>query len=56
VLSFVYSVLPLDDSSEFVRLTKRLLGSLRSLSAVSSSTAEKQQADVLLVLAPVRER
>lgn len=55
VLSFVYSFLPLDDSSEFVRLTKRLLGTLRSLSAVSSSTAEKQQADVLLVLAPVRE-
>ncbi|MCU0516052.1 MAG: DUF3352 domain-containing protein, partial [Oscillatoria sp. Prado101] len=55
VLSFVYSVVPLDDSSEFIRLTKRMLGTLRSISVVSSSTAEKQQADVLLVLAPVRE-
>lgn len=55
VLSFAYSFLPLDDSSEFIRLTKRLLGTLRSLSAVTSSTAEKQQADVVLVLAPVRE-
>jgi hypothetical protein len=52
-LSFIYTVFPLDNSNSS-RLIKQGLGMIRSFSASNSATPEKEQSDILFVIAPVK--
>nr|WP_242072561.1 DUF3352 domain-containing protein [Microcoleus sp. FACHB-68] len=52
-LSFIYTFFPLDDS-DASRFIKQGLGMIRSFSASNSATPEKEQSDILLVIAPAK--
>ncbi|MBD2043895.1 DUF3352 domain-containing protein [Microcoleus sp. FACHB-672] len=52
-LSFIYTFFPLDDS-ESSRFIKQGLGMIRSFSGSNSATPEKEQSDILFVIAPAQ--
>jgi hypothetical protein len=56
-LSWIYSLIPQEyHQNEFFKVFKQAMGSIYSISATTSQTEETQQADMLMVLAPTREK
>ncbi len=56
-LSFIYGFIPQEyHQNEFFQIFKQTMGSIYSISATASQTEETQQADLLMVLAPTREK
>ncbi len=53
-LSWVYSFVPPTSNDQNFRTFKQILGTIRSFSATSSITAEREQLDGMVVLAPTR--
>ena len=55
-LSFAYTLIPPEYlESEFARLGKQALGSIRSLSGSWLTTPEKEQSDFMIMIAPARK-
>ncbi len=56
-LSLIYGFIPQEyHQNEFFQVFKQAIGSIYSISATTSQTEETQQADMLMVLAPTREK
>ena len=55
VLSWVYGFVPTEFNSPYFQMFKQGIGSIYSISSSSSTTAEQEQFDTLIVLAPVRK-
>ncbi|MEO0971258.1 MAG: hypothetical protein AAFX80_23830, partial [Cyanobacteria bacterium J06639_18] len=55
VLSWVYGFVPAEFNSPYFQMFKKGIGSIYSISSSSSTTAEQEQFDTLIVLAPVRK-
>ncbi len=58
LLSWIYSFVPSESNSSYspyVQMFKKSIGSIYSISSTSSITAEQEQFDLLVVLAPVRK-
>lgn len=53
-LSWVYGFVPPTSNDQNFRTFKQIIGTIRSFSATSSTTAEREQFDGLVVLAPAR--
>jgi hypothetical protein len=56
-LSLIYSFIPKEyHQNEFFQVFKQAMGSIYSISTTTSQTEETRQADMLMVLAPTREK
>ncbi len=55
LLSWVYGFVPAEFNSPYFQMFKQGIGSIYSISSSSSTTAEQEQFDTLIVLAPVRK-
>ncbi|BAZ52406.1 hypothetical protein NIES4103_50670 [Nostoc sp. NIES-4103] len=56
LLSWVYGFMPSVFNNEYFQPYKQVLGSVYSISATTSTTTEREQFDILLVLAPTRSK
>lgn len=55
-LSWVYGFIPAKYNNQGLDTFKQAIGSIYSLSSTSSTTADREQFDFLVVLAPVRKQ
>ena len=55
VLSWAYSFLPSEYNNPYFQIFKQAIGSVYSISSTSSTMAQREQFDFLVVLAPVRK-